>query len=223
MRLNAAVLVLLTAAVLAQTAPPLVSAEPEAEDAPPAVEAPTRDEAPAAAVAEKAEVVSDREDVMTKSAWRLHVSAGAGAFNGGSGGPYQPGMWVAIGKPLYVGDRHRRHQWFLDSSLFVGWSPGVGAVQLVITPTVGTTWYFGDFFGLEWRAGVGFGATPSPRNTGVGLGVSLEGALVFRPFADDRQRLKLQAREVAAANLLAATGMGTLASFGVAVAWEMPL
>ncbi len=202
-----------TLLLLAQTAPPLVEAVPE-------------EETPAESVPAVAEVkhedppVSEREDVMTKSAWRLHVSAGGGVFNDGTGF-MNPGGWVAIGKPLYVGDRHRRHQWFLDSTVFVGWSPGFGAVLLVLTPTVGTTWYFGDRFGLEWRGGAGFGATPSARNTGVGIGVSVEGSLVFRPFADDRQRLKVTAREVAMANLL--NGTGTVTSLGLSVGYEMQL
>lgn len=206
---------LLTVVLLGQSAPPLVAAEPEPEPMPEAAvapEVPTVVEAPPAAP-------------DAKSTARLHFSAGGGALNysGGSGAgasPGGPGAWVAIGKPLYMGDRRPRYQWILDASFHVAFAPQVKLVQLVLTPTVGTNWFFG-VFGLEWRGGLGFGATPGVL-TGVGLGGVIEGSLVFMPFDDDRKRIKVTARELMTINFLG--GLSSSApSLGLAVGYEMPL
>ena len=192
-----------------QSEPPLVSME-EA----PATPAPVVVEEPAAVV---------KEDLEAKSNWRIHVSAGAGwiASSGTAPGRADLGGFLSVGKPLYEADRHQHYQWVTDTMVLVGFAPSNRRALLVMTPTFGTNFYLGPVFGLEWRMGAGFGATPSAQ-TNLGIGVVLEGAITLRLFGDDRRRIKLQAHDVSMLGFLT----GTMVSFGTlagSVAFETPL
>lgn len=197
-----------------QSAPPLVSAE---EAAPP----------PAPSQAPPAATIAD--DADGRSTWRLHVSLGGGMVASATGGTgtgtglslSDAGGWVSVGKPLYEGDRHPAYQWVTDSTILVGYAPGNGRALLVMAPTFGTNFYFGPIFGLEWRAGGGFGATPSVRSN-LGIGVVLEASISLRVFSDDRRRIKLQLTDAVVYGFLS----GSVAIFttaGAAVAFETQL
>ena len=196
-----------------QTAPPLVSVDL----APVAVATPNSAESPAAALAS--------EDLAARSTWRLHVSAGAGwvASPGSSTGPSPSdlGGWLSVGKPLYEAERHRFYQWVTDTTILVGYSPANGRALLLMTPTFGTNFFLGPLFGLEWRIGGGFGATPSVR-TNVGLGVLVEGAISLRPFSDDRRRIKLQVVDATVLGFLT-TPMSPFGTVGFSAAFETQL
>jgi hypothetical protein len=176
----------------AQSEPPLVTADPVADASP--AEAPPARLAPL--VVPSAEV--EAEDLEGRSTWRVHISAGAGFLtweNTPPPGPRDIGMVLEVGKPLYEGDRHRFYQWVTDSTIFFGFAPGKTSALLLMTPTIGTNFYLGPLFGIEWRVGLGFGATPSSV-TNIGLGTVISGAISLRPFSDDRRRIKLQLHDI---------------------------
>lgn len=194
---------ILVGMLLGQTAPPLVPAD----DVVPLVEA--------------APTVEEGKDEVSRNRWRIHVSAGAGflGFSGSAGLVADAGGYISIGKPLYVGDRHSHHQWVTDSTIFISYSPGTRTTQLIVAPTIGTNFYFGPYVGLEWRAGIGVGATPGAV-TNAGMGLSLESGLVVRPFADDQKRIKLMAQQAIFASL---TNALSLSSLALGLGFEMPL
>ena len=64
-------------------------------------------------------------------------------------------------------------------------------VALTLTPLMGINWYFGSRVGLEIRAGVGFGGDLRAQVSRLGVAIALAGAIVVRPFGDDRQRIRL--------------------------------
>ena len=204
---------LLALSLLAQSPPPLVSTEETAPVAAPVVEVAEVVETP---------VVEEGKDPVSRNTWRLHFSAGGGflGFITSPGASSDAGGFISIGKPLYVGDRHTHHQWVTDSTVFIGYAPGTRTTLLIVTPTIGTNWYFGPVFGLEWRAGMGFGATPGA-NTNVGIGITIEGSIVLRPFKDDQKRIKLQGQEVLNYGFIGS--LSGLISMGLGVAFEMPL
>jgi hypothetical protein len=147
------------------------------------------------------------------------VGAGYLGYSSSAGLAADAGGYVSIGKPLYVGDRHPHHQWVTDSTIFISYSPGTRTTQLIVAPTIGTNFYFGPFFGLEWRAGLGVGVTPGAV-TNAGLGISLESGLVVRPFADDQKRIKLMAQQAFFGGL---TSSLSLTSTAIGLGFEIPL
>ena len=208
-------------AAFAQTEPPLVTADDAPPVPPPAPVSAARAQPPPAEAVEA-------EDPEARSAWRIHVSAGAGMIANAGGGGVGPGTptsdlggLISFGKPLYEGDRHPRYQWVTDTAILIGYAPGSRRAMLVMSPTIGTNFYLGSVFGLEWRAGGGFGATPSAQ-TNLGLGVVVEGVISLRLFSDDRRRIKLVASDVGVLGFLT----GRLVSFtsaAVSIAFETPL
>ncbi len=206
-----------------QTAPPLVSVDDAAPSAPPAPPpvVPRLEEAP---TEEPAAVVTEL-DLEARSAWRIHFSAGGGLIASSSGGTTSGsnefGGLISIGKPLYEAERHRFYQWVTDTQILIGYSPGTKRAMLVMTPTIGTNFYLGPVFGLEWHVGGGFGAIPSAQSN-LGIGVAIEGAISLRVFSDDRRRLKLVASDVAVLGFLTSRVI-SYSSAAVSIGFETPL
>jgi hypothetical protein len=163
-------------------------------------------------------------DPGSTDAWRIHFAAGGGLVGMLGVAPTlssgDAGGFIAFGKPLYEGERHHRYQWVVDSEVLLGFAPGSGHVQLAMSPTVGTNFYLGPVFGLEWRAGTGLAATPGFFSD-LGLGIVVNGAIALRLFGDDRRRLKFQLHEVAMLGFLGGTNFHL--TLGGSVAFEMPL
>jgi len=121
---------------------------------------------------------------------RLHADVGVGAFIS-AGSTAEGGPQIAVGKPLFLFSRHRHFQGSIDSRFAVQLPVNMRHVALTLTPLMGINWYFGRYVGLEVRAGVGFGSDLAAQVSRFGVAISMSGAIVVRPFSDDRQRLKL--------------------------------
>lgn len=101
-----------------------------------------------------------------------------------------PGPALVVGKPLWLGLRHRFFQWVADGNVLVGFGTSSKHVHLAVTPQFGFNLYLGSVFGFEFREGAAV-IMQAGQRTVAGIGLSASGGYVFRFWDDDRRRLKV--------------------------------
>jgi hypothetical protein len=169
------------------------------------------------ASADAVEVQPDSDE--SRSASRLHVMITGGIAGARFALSPELGPGFVVGKPLYLGTRREHAQFVIDTHVSAELSLPSKSVTLTLSPTVGANFYFGRFFGLEIRGGIGFAARLESVSR-MGLGIIGSGALAFRPFDDDRTRIKLGAY---LGDQIFFTGGARTFSLGLAAGFEMAL
>ncbi|MBK7861945.1 MAG: hypothetical protein IPJ65_25680 [Archangiaceae bacterium] len=197
--------------------PPMVQADPLREPDPlPAAGFEWADDLP---------VEAQRETPEARSAARLAFSATFGIVGdpgssgtSSTGTPIGPSLIVA--KPFYMGTRYRAAQFLWDARITASWAPVAKFAVLQMSPMWGVNFYFGSYVGMELRLGVGFAARFS-NNSHFGVSGAGDSALVFRPFKDDRMRIKALAGAGMQLYLDGASAGGLSAYLGAG--FELPL
>jgi hypothetical protein len=137
-----------------------------------------------------ADVTASAKDGRDTS--RLSIGAGIAGFMAlPESMSADPTLGLVVAKPLWLGERHRYHQWAVDLSGLAGYMSSTDHGYLLLGPTAGINLYFGSVFGFELREGVS-GMMQLGARTAAAAVLGGSGAYVFRLWADDRKRVKLQ-------------------------------
>ena len=155
---------------------------------------------------------------------RFFVTGGVLGFSNYPSSIGDLGPALGIGKPFWLGTRHRHFQWSLDTAGLIGHGLSLNNTYFAIGPQGGFNFYLNSFWGLEFRMGIAALAQMGSRNV-FGVGIAGSGGYVFRFWRDDRKRLKLFLQMIGGtyfvkdpSNDLAMNA----SSFGAGIGYEVP-
>lgn len=104
---------------------------------------------------------------------RISLGLGAAMFASYPNSVEDPGPALALGKPLWLGERHRFAQWSTNLQLLAGYGTASQSGHVAVGPDVGLALYFGPVFGLEFRTGAAAIAQLGRRSVAGALSLGL--------------------------------------------------